>query len=213
MAPRRDGERGQALVEFALVVSLFFILLLGLVDVGRGFFDYTALSAAARTGARFGAVVGGTCLSQGASSTGDWCDQQGGTTISYWSQYGNYPLQGLNIACPKTYDSSPSFSGYYYSLSDSRFSGPSATTVMGSLVHHFDTGNTTYSFVGVSWTPGLAANSLQACIQIYAVSATPSTGDQLTVVVYYPFNPGVSPMGYLSQPPFNIQASSTYEIE
>jgi hypothetical protein len=52
--PRR--ERGQALVEFALVLPILLILLLGILDFGRGIAAYNSVSNAARSGARVAIV-------------------------------------------------------------------------------------------------------------------------------------------------------------
>lgn len=55
---RRQRERrtGQALVEFALVIPLFLLLLVGLFDLGRAVFAYNTLTNAAREGARMAIV-------------------------------------------------------------------------------------------------------------------------------------------------------------
>ena len=55
---RRDGKRtrGQALVEFALVLPLLALLLLMAVDFGRVFFGWVALQNAARIGADYAAA-------------------------------------------------------------------------------------------------------------------------------------------------------------
>jgi Flp pilus assembly protein TadG len=50
------GERGQALVEFAIVVTVFVALLSGIVDYGRVLNGWIALSSAAREGARLAAI-------------------------------------------------------------------------------------------------------------------------------------------------------------
>lgn len=50
---------GQALVEFALVFPVFFLVLMGLIDGGRLVFTDTTLSQAAREAARVGAVEAG----------------------------------------------------------------------------------------------------------------------------------------------------------
>ncbi|HVW19162.1 MAG TPA: TadE/TadG family type IV pilus assembly protein [Solirubrobacteraceae bacterium] len=52
-----DGERGQALVEFALVLPLLCLLLFGIVEFGLMFFKYVDLTSAARDGARQVSVV------------------------------------------------------------------------------------------------------------------------------------------------------------
>ena len=51
---------GQALVEFALILPVFLLLLFGLIDVGRYVYMNTVLSQAAREGARLGAAEAGT---------------------------------------------------------------------------------------------------------------------------------------------------------
>lgn len=56
MRAYRHDERGQALVEFSLVLIPFMLLLLGLLDVGRGIYTYNAASQAAREIARETAV-------------------------------------------------------------------------------------------------------------------------------------------------------------
>lgn len=53
--PDRRG-RGQALVEFALVVPIFLLLLFGLIEVGRFIYLNNAFNEAAREGARYGSV-------------------------------------------------------------------------------------------------------------------------------------------------------------
>ncbi len=61
------GDRGQALVEFALVFPFFMLLLFGVIELGRSVYTDTALSQAAREGARLAAVearwIGDTGLS------------------------------------------------------------------------------------------------------------------------------------------------------
>jgi len=49
-------ERGQSLAEMALMMSLLLILLVGVIDVGRGIFVYLALRDAAQEGALFGST-------------------------------------------------------------------------------------------------------------------------------------------------------------
>lgn len=46
-------ERGANLVEFALVVPLLVLMLVGVADLGRAFSTYIAITNAAREGARF----------------------------------------------------------------------------------------------------------------------------------------------------------------
>jgi Flp pilus assembly protein TadG len=53
---RARSERAQSLVEFALVLPLFLLLLFALVDFGRAFFTWQVVTNASREGARAGAV-------------------------------------------------------------------------------------------------------------------------------------------------------------
>jgi hypothetical protein len=53
---KRKTSRGQALVEFSLVIPIFLLLLVGLFDLGRAVFAYNTLTNAAREGARLAIV-------------------------------------------------------------------------------------------------------------------------------------------------------------
>ena len=48
----RNGQRSQALIEFALVSPVLLLLTFGVVDIGRAVFYYDTLNHAAREGAR-----------------------------------------------------------------------------------------------------------------------------------------------------------------
>ena len=50
--PRGRHGRGQAMVEFALVIPIFLLLLVAIFDLGRAVFAYNTLTNAAREGAR-----------------------------------------------------------------------------------------------------------------------------------------------------------------
>jgi hypothetical protein len=54
----RSRRPGQALVEFALVAPIFFLLLFSIIEAGRFIFHYEMLSNAARDGARYAIVHG-----------------------------------------------------------------------------------------------------------------------------------------------------------
>jgi Flp pilus assembly protein TadG len=51
-----DQSRGQALVEFALVVPILFLLIFALVDFGRVIYTQNSIAQGAREGARWGSV-------------------------------------------------------------------------------------------------------------------------------------------------------------
>jgi TadE-like protein len=58
----RPPARGQAMVEFALVAPMFFLLLFGIIEAGRFIFYYESLSGATREGARYAIVNGANTL-------------------------------------------------------------------------------------------------------------------------------------------------------
>jgi hypothetical protein len=51
-----DRNRGQALVEFAIILPVFFLLVAGMFDLGLGIYSDLTLVNAAREGARLGIV-------------------------------------------------------------------------------------------------------------------------------------------------------------
>jgi len=53
---KKEGERGQSMVEFALIVPIFLLLTFAIVDFGMGFHAWITVTNAAREGARLGAV-------------------------------------------------------------------------------------------------------------------------------------------------------------
>ena len=70
----KDEQRGQSLVEFALVLPIFLVLVLGIVDFGMGLRAWITVTNAAREGARVGAVyaeagTSGTLASPTSCST------------------------------------------------------------------------------------------------------------------------------------------------
>ncbi|HSL97065.1 MAG TPA: TadE/TadG family type IV pilus assembly protein [Candidatus Deferrimicrobiaceae bacterium] len=56
----RPGSEGQALTEVALVAPLFFLMLFGIIDLGRVIWANDVVANAAREGARFASVHAGT---------------------------------------------------------------------------------------------------------------------------------------------------------
>ena len=206
--PYRE-EHGQAVIEVALTLLTFLILTGGLLDVGRGFYQYNAVAAAARYGARWGSVEGGTCNTFNEASNSDWCNQLAGTSSSFWSASGNAPLQAAGTACPTTYQSG---SSSYYTASN--FLTSSSTTIVGAIAQHYDTSSSSTSTILGLLTPGFDLSKLKICIQLPVNSTTGawshSHGDDVTVYVYYPFTPATS---LVTSATLNLVASSTYTIE
>lgn len=70
---RTHSERGQSLVEFALAVPIFILILIGLFDMGRAVYAFNTISNASREAARVAIVnqtpadVEGEALKQAVS--------------------------------------------------------------------------------------------------------------------------------------------------
>jgi hypothetical protein len=54
--PHEESQRGQTLVEFALILPLFLLMFFAMVDFGRGFYSWLLVTNAAREGARVAAT-------------------------------------------------------------------------------------------------------------------------------------------------------------
>ena len=54
---RWHKQHGQAVTEFALVLPIILMVVIGITDLGRGIYYYNTLSNLAREGARFGMVL------------------------------------------------------------------------------------------------------------------------------------------------------------
>ncbi len=202
MATKQEG--GQAVVEFALISLVLMMLTVGLVDLGRGFFQYQAVASAARFGARWGSVVGGTCAMLNQQSTNDWCNQLNHSTGAFWDQPGNKPIQGTGVSCP-TYAATPSD---YYTVNN--YTGNTSTTIVGMIAQKYDTSASSSSFVGGKVTPGLDLSQLHVCVELPSSSARPQAGETVGVAVYYPFT-GVSTL--ITRQTLYLNATSQYQVE
>lgn len=56
MTIKNRADRGQSLVEFAIVVPIFILVLVGLFDIGRAVWNYSTVANAAREAARVAVV-------------------------------------------------------------------------------------------------------------------------------------------------------------
>jgi Flp pilus assembly protein TadG len=85
---RTRGDRGVALVEFAIVMPLFFLLVFGIMEFGYAYFQQLDLRHGAREGARLAAVNYKTTATPSASDqtteiVNELCDRMdSGTSIS-----------------------------------------------------------------------------------------------------------------------------------
>ncbi len=57
--PHTNRRHGQGMVEFALALPIFLLLVFGVIEAGHLLMTYSAVYSAAREGARYGAAVAG----------------------------------------------------------------------------------------------------------------------------------------------------------
>ena len=55
---RRSGEHAQAIVEFAIVLPILMLMLVGILEVGRMIFLYASVTNASREAVRYASAVG-----------------------------------------------------------------------------------------------------------------------------------------------------------
>jgi hypothetical protein len=89
------GTAGGPIVEFAIIVPVLLLLLFGIVDFARAFFQRNNLVAAAREGARFAAVMEAPCGNEAAIRA---------RVISYFSGVGSPAPANTAASIPITMD-------------------------------------------------------------------------------------------------------------
>jgi Flp pilus assembly protein TadG len=111
---RTGSRRGQTLVEFALVLPIFILLLVGIFDFGRAIYAYNTISNAAREGVRVGIVdqncnvIGAEAANHAASLDVNFaptvaapCGPAGtGVVIQFLNSDGSTPSGGDNCVEP-----------------------------------------------------------------------------------------------------------------
>ncbi|HYM48942.1 MAG TPA: TadE/TadG family type IV pilus assembly protein [Candidatus Limnocylindrales bacterium] len=82
---RRPGHSAQSLTEFALILPVLALIVLGVVDFGRVFYYWTSIANGAREGARYGVVhataITNTCRAD-PNNVKYRVKQEAGTTLS-----------------------------------------------------------------------------------------------------------------------------------
>jgi len=86
----RRPQAGQALLELALLLPLFLLLIMGMVDLGRYMYVYILVSNAARAGAGYGAqslAQSGDTTGIAAAAQADYANSGGVSTLSVRSAF------------------------------------------------------------------------------------------------------------------------------
>jgi Flp pilus assembly protein TadG len=113
---RRRSHRGQALVEFALILPIFILMLVGIFDMGRAVYDYNVISNAARQAMRLAIVDQNTTaitneavqhsigIATASNVTVQFIDTANATTYSQCSAAPNGCQLGWQAVVTVTYD-------------------------------------------------------------------------------------------------------------
>src|SRR5918995_7493850 len=96
----RQAERGQAALEFAIVLVPFFALLIGLFDLGRGVFYQQMLDHAAREGAHAG-TRGLLSVREVCEAAGRQLALPGVPSVPSCSASGSFAAEGLAVDVPR----------------------------------------------------------------------------------------------------------------
>lgn len=104
----RRGEAGLALVEFALIVPLLMMLLVGAVETGRYMYYSILVGNAARAGVQYGSLSYFNANDSAGISAAAKADGQnvsgltatGGLVCSCWNGSGAAPLDCSKQSCP-----------------------------------------------------------------------------------------------------------------
>jgi Flp pilus assembly protein TadG len=204
------GRRGQAVVEFALIIPVFLLLLLAAVDFGRMFFTYIQANNAAREGAAYGAAhAASTTLTsgvrtaafteanvqnqagqsaQGGVTVTPVCHNPTGTVIGCSTAPGGIATGNtitVTVAEPFTFFT-PLINGLF---NNSFTMGASATAVVLGLTP--STAATNPPGCSTLPTASFAVSASGMVASVDASASTPNTGD--CAIATYDWNFGVAP--------------------
>ncbi len=91
-----NGHHGQSLIEFALILPLMVLVIVGIFELGRAFFSYIAISNAAREGVRMYTFMPDT-------TTYDQMIQTVSTEIGSSTVVDSSRISSIVIDCGSTY--------------------------------------------------------------------------------------------------------------
>ena len=125
-------EEGAALVEFALVATLLFTILFGIIEFGLAFRDWLSVTSATREGARVASAAGndpaadcyildamtGPLLAVPTDDAATFkvtifkADSNGDPIPGVWQVYVPFDGTNLDLTCTKTWTAGPGNGGY-----------------------------------------------------------------------------------------------------
>jgi Flp pilus assembly protein TadG len=101
----RKGEDGQSLVEFALVLPIFLLVLFAIVDFGMAFHAWITVTNSAREGARIGSVhAPSASIEQRVRDTADTLNQDNlSVNVSNADDQGGQPGESVVVDVSYSY--------------------------------------------------------------------------------------------------------------
>jgi len=101
----RKREDGQSLVEFALVIPIFLLVLFSIVDFGMAFHAWITVTNSAREGARIGSVhAPSAAIEQRVRDTSDTLDQGNlSVTVTNADDQGGQPGESVVVDVSYSY--------------------------------------------------------------------------------------------------------------
>lgn len=126
----RGDDRGQTLVEFALVVPVVLLLLVGIVDIGRGLQAYTALGQAVRDAGREAAV-------HGSGATVPWGPAANDMRVAIAVRSRAVGLIGSDIAVTSQWPAGNNATGSEVVVAATYTFRPVASTLLGNITLQF----------------------------------------------------------------------------
>jgi Flp pilus assembly protein TadG len=178
-------ERGQALVEFAFILPVLLLLILGLIDIARAVQEENTLAFAAREGTRYAIVHGATCGATTGCTGLTWCGERiyTNTTVAAGSRTVTVTYDSGTAAPSTAWNQSSAFAAGTRILADSGGSASNQEQITVSSV----TGTTltatfTKAHSGI-WqiTAGCSDSTMAGIVESAAIGVP-----NVTTIVGYP---------------------------
>ena len=103
-------ERGQTMVEFALVITFILVVFVSMVQVILLMYAYTTLADAAKEGVRYAIVHGNgntVCQGPGTGPGGVTCDHNNTNVVAAVTNFAGLSFQNINATNDVTVDYNP----------------------------------------------------------------------------------------------------------
>jgi Flp pilus assembly protein TadG len=180
---RRRSERGTNLVEFALVIIVFMMMIFGIAGFGYAFYVYHGVSNLARSAARWASVNGSTCNSDRATTTDPGDVGSCTAPVTYNAASNTYSMCAGTSTSSCSYATESDIQNYVKMIS----SGLNASNILTTVKYPYN-----------------AAYNPPSCATATAPTEN-APGCTVEVTVSYPF---YFPVPLISNSPLTVSSSS-----